>query len=110
MSAPTIDFDLDVTSRRYAVTGAPTVRDSQGKTFNPTALQVDVYPDEALAFAVTVSGQVFDEIGPTGHTSSVRWLDGERFTAGIANGLPALRTAPSWVLYALESILTGEPA
>ncbi|MEU0313923.1 hypothetical protein [Nocardioides sp. NPDC006273] len=99
MTAPKIGLAL--TSRRYAVTDAPAGVDSKGRTFTVTVLEIDSHPDGALS--VTISGRVFDEIGPTGLTSSAHWLQGDRFARGIANGIPALATAPGWVRELVEA-------
>ena len=99
MSAPRISLAL--TSRRYAVTDAPTGVDSKGRTFTVTVLEIDSRPDGSLS--VMISGQVFDEIGPTGGTTSAHWLDGDRFARGIAGGIPALASAPGWVRELVEA-------
>lgn len=99
MSAPRISLAL--TSRRYAVTDAPVGVDSKGRTFTVTVLEIDSRPDGSLS--VTISGQLFDEIGPINATSSAHWLQGDRFARGIANGIPALASAPGWVRELVEA-------
>jgi hypothetical protein len=99
---------LTAVSRRFALVDAPALTDSKGKTFYAAVLLVEEYADDAVA--VTISGQIFDEIGPVDRSSSIRWLDGERFAGGIAKGIPALATAPGWVVDLVEDVLIPRDA
>lgn len=98
---------LTAVSRRFALVDAPALRDSKDKTFMASVLLVEEYGD---AVAVTISGQIFDEIGSVDRSSSIRWLDGERFAGGIAKGIPALATAPGWVVDLVEDVLIPRDA
>lgn len=99
---------LTAVSRQFALVDAPMLTDAKGKTFIAAVLVVEEYADDAVA--VTISGQIFDEIGPTDRSSSARWLDGKRFEGGIAKGIPALATAPRWVVDIVEDVVIPKDA